>query len=347
MNRGRERRMNIDEWKGVWVLAEQRSGRIDSVSFELIQKAKELKMQLKSSEPVTAVIIGNGIEKLTEELGEYGAEEVIVIDDPALEMFNNEIYSLILTDLIKKRKPEILLIGATISGQDIASMLGVRLGTGVATHSVGLHIDEDNNLVSAVPAFGGKVIGDIICPKHRPQIATVKPGILEKGQKMQGNKFKTIRYDPSDIIKKDKGCIKALAVHKKEYKGIPLQEAKVVVAGGFGIGSKGNWNLLRKLAQLLGGTVGCSRPVVDEGWIPDDHCMIGTSGKTIRPKLYIGFGISGSTHHVCGMKDSDVIISINKDENAPIFNVSDVGVVGDAEIILKDLIEKIEKLKSM
>ena len=129
--------MNIDEWKGVWVLAEQRSGRIDSVSFELIQKAKELKMQLKSSEPVTAVIIGNGIEKLTEELGEYGAEEVIVIDDPALERFNNEIYSLILTDLIKKRKPEILLIGATISGQDIASMLGVRLGTGVATHSVG------------------------------------------------------------------------------------------------------------------------------------------------------------------------------------------------------------------
>ena len=337
--------MNTKDYKGIWVIAEQMAGCLNSVSFELLGKARELKKQLKNPEPITAVLLGKDIEGLAPDLGAYGAEEIIIVDHPLLEYYQNETYALVLQDLINERKPSILLMGATGIGQDLAPILGVKVNTGVAAHCVDLRIDQDDNLVAVVPAFGGKVLGDILCPKHRPQMATLKPGVLGKPERDKQALNSIIKHDPEKSLKKDAGRVKALGIYRQEVKGVPLEEAEVVVAGGWGMGSKENWQLLEELASLLGGAVGCTRPPVDEKWVEGEHQMIGTSGKTVRPKIYIGAAISGATHHVCGMKDSGLIVSINKDPKAPIFEVSDIRIVGDAKIILSKLIEEIKKLQ--
>jgi electron transfer flavoprotein alpha subunit len=195
-----------------------------------------------------------------------------------------------------------------------------------------LKINEDDELVAVVPAFGGKVLGDILCPKHRPQMASIKPGILDKAEK-RPVKAEVIKVDLS-FLEEVKATLKPISITKEEPKGVPLEEAEIVICGGWGIGDEETWAILEKIADKLGGAVASTRPPVDEGWVPGEHVMIGTSGKSVRPKVYLGFGISGATHHICGMKDAGVIISINKDENAEIFNVSDYGVVGDVKKIL-------------
>lgn len=335
--------MEITSWKGIWVIAEQIEESLNSISFELLGKAKQMKEQLKISEPVTAVLVGNGIEDLAQELGAYGAEEVIVLDHEALAIYENETYAAVLSDLIRERKPEIILMGATAIGQDLAPMLGAVLNTAVAAHCVDLRINEEGQFVSVVPAFGGKVLGDILCPQHRPQMATIKPGILEKAAYQSDAKYQVSKYNVENALKKVSGRVKALGVYKKEPQGIPLEKAEVIVAGGWGMGSRENWAYLDELATLLGGAVGCTRPAVDEKWAEGEHQMIGTSGKTVRPKVYLGSAISGATHHLCGMKDAGLVISINKDPDAPIFDCSDVCIVADAAKFLPKLIEKIKQ----
>ncbi len=326
---------------GIWVVAEQVAGRINTVSYELLSKACALKKQLKSPEPVVAVVLGKAVEEI-EQLGRFGAEEIITVFAPALEIYQNDTYALVLQDLITARDPSLVLMGATAIGQDLAPVLGARLKTGVAAHCVDVRINEDNYLVAVVPAFGGKVLGDILCPNTRPQMATLKPGVLGKPTTVSEPSFIITNYDPSCSLQKDQGRIKALEVVRQEQTGMPLEEAEVIVIGGWGIGSQENWTLLEELASLLGGAVGCTRPVVDEQWVKSEQQMIGTSGKSVRPKVYLGFALSGATHHVCGMKDSGLVISVNKDAAAPIFAVSDLRIVGDAKTFLTALIKRIK-----
>ena len=328
---------------GIWVVAEQVSGLINSASYELLSKARQLQSQLQTPEPVVAVILGNKVDDLGK-LGLFGAEEIITVFDPVLEIYQNDAYALVLQDLIEERNPSIVLMGATAIGQDLAPMLGAKLKTGVAAHCVDIRINEENKLVAVVPAFGGKVLGDILCPNTNPQMATIKPGILGKPEPVSKPSFITTTYDPSGSLQKDLGRLKALEIVRQEQTGVPIEEAEVIVSGGWGMGLQENWDLLEELAALLGGAVGCTRPVVDEEWVKNEQQMIGTSGKSVRPKVYLGFALSGATHHVCGMKDSGLVISVNNDPEAPIFEVSDYRIVGDAKTVLTALIKRIRNI---
>lgn len=327
--------------QGIWVIAEQTEAGISRVSFELLAKARELKEQSGLQEPVTAVLLGENLDDYTVKLAEAGAETIILADHPALRYFHNEKYAAIVKALVEQRKPDIILMGATAAGSDLAPTLGAKLKTGVSAHCVDMRLNEEGDLVAVVPAFGGKVLGDILCTEFRPQIATVRPGILGNVTCFMKQECPVERFDPTAILAGDKDRIKAIGMTREEIKGVPLEDAEIVVAGGFGMESVTNWQLLERLASLLGGAIGCTRPPIDEGWA-GEYQMIGTSGKSVRPKVYIGAGISGATHHICGMKDAGLIISINKDEKAPIFDVSDIRITADAAKLLPLLIEKLE-----
>ena len=339
-------KQECEEYKGIWVLAEQTGEGITSVSFELLSKARELKEQGGMLEPITAVVFGEKLADYPEKLAEAGAEAVILVDHPALRYFQNETYAAILKALVEEKKPSILLIGATAAGSDLAPTLGAKLRTGVSAHCVDLRLNKEGHLVSVVPAFGGAFLGDILCTEFRPQMATVRPGILGKATCFVNRVYPLVEnFDPRAILNKDQGRVKAIGMTPEEVKGIPLETAEIVVAGGFGMASKENWQLLETLARKLGGAVGCTRPPLDEGWAKECQ-MIGTSGKSVRPKIYIGVGISGATHHVCGMKDAGVVININKDDKAPIFDVSDIRITADGAMILPLLIAGLEKYEN-
>lgn len=334
------------EWKGIWVVAEQQSGCLHSVTYELLGKAKSLRSQMAEPEPVSVILTGHNIAGLAAELANHGADQVIVYDHPELEIFHNDFYNAILTEAVREHRPSIMLFPATATGSNLSAMLGVSLHTGVAAHCVDVRIDGGSNLVAVVPAFGGKVLGEIFCRISRPQIATVKPGIFAKAVNDCERVCKIIKYNPQAILEKQPKRLENLGLHQQELKGLNLADADVIVSGGWGLETADNWKLLEELAALLAGAVGCTRPPVDEGWVAGEQQMVGTSGKSVRPKLYLGVGISGATHHVCGMKDSGVVISINKDPQAPIFDVSDIKVVADAKVILPLLISEIKKIKS-
>lgn len=323
--------------KDIWVYVEQTEGKIANVSLELLEEAKKLKNKMQNPGQVVAVIIGYQITELAKALIEYGAEKVFIAEDEKLKLYQPKYYAAILENLIKEHDPHILLVGATQIGSQLAPTVAAKVKTGVAAHCVELKIDEKDDLVAVVPAFGGKVLGDILCPKHRPQMASVKPGIFDKPEKREAV-GEIIPVDVS-VIKDLKTNLKPLSLCREEPKGVPLEEAEIVICGGWGIGDQEHWQKLEKIAERLGGAIACTRPPIDEGWAPGEHMMIGTSGKSVRPKIYLGFGISGATHHVCGMKDAGLIISVNKDENAEIFKVSDYGIVGDVKEVLPLLSE--------
>lgn len=318
--------------KDIWVYIEQVEGKIASVSLELLSEAHRLQAQRTTPGKVVAVLIGSDVEKLIPTLEDYGSENIYLADGEKLKFYQPDYYASIFEKLIKENDPDILLVGSTAIGSQLAPTIALKVTTGVAAHSMQLKINEDDELVAVVPAFGGKVLGDILCPKHRPQMASIKPGILDKAEK-RPVKAEVIKVDLS-FLEEVKATLKPISITKEEPKGVPLEEAEIVICGGWGIGDEETWAILEKIADKLGGAVASTRPPVDEGWVPGEHVMIGTSGKSVRPKVYLGFGISGATHHICGMKDAGVIISINKDENAEIFNVSDYGVVGDVKKIL-------------
>ena len=327
--------------KKIWVHAEVVDGKIVNVAFELLSKARELAEAMGETE-VEATLLGSGLEQEAASLAEWGATTVYLADDPELQMYSPLTFVPILADLAAKHQPDIYLFGATAIGSALGPAVAARLKTGTAAHCVDLRINEDKKLVSLVPSFGGKVVGEILCPGKNPQMASVKPGIFTK----KGSTPVPLRIEKLDTSnapnwKNNTQGLKPVNVVRRPPQGLPLNEADVVVCGGFGIGSQENWQLLEKLAQYLGGATACTRPAVDEGW-SGEHAMVGTSGQSIRPKVYIGFGISGATHHICGMNESGVVINVNRDEEAPIFQVSDVRIVADVNHILPLLVEAVK-----
>jgi electron transfer flavoprotein alpha subunit len=324
--------------KKVHVYAEIANSKVNPVYFELISKAKSL---FKADDlKLACVSAGSSIQDAVEEIKASGVDIIYAIDDGRLKIYNPEYYCAALEAAVKEFDPDVFLIGATAIGEEIAPTMGLKLKTGVAAHCMDLIMKEDGQLAQMVPAFGGKVIGEIFTPNTRPQIASIKPGIFA-AHELEANECQVVEIDKS-CLDSVKSKIKAISIEEKKSAKMPIEKAQVIVCGGHGTGSKENWDKLEKLASLLGGAVGCTRPVVDSGWVEDESAMIGTSGKSVRPKLYIGCGISGATHHVCGMKDSGTIININSDADAEIFNVSDYAVVGNGSEIISKLIELIE-----
>ncbi len=335
--------MNTADYKGIFVFAEQRDKNIEKVSLELIGKARELAEVLKSS--VTAVLLGYNMDEQAKELNYYGADKVIYVDNKDLDIYMTEPYTHTLVEIINRDKPEIVLFGATAIGRDLAPRVSARVKTGLTADCTGLEInvEENNNLMMTRPAFGGNIMATIVCPDHRPQMATVRPGVMKQ---LPSNRDKAVNVEKLSIeIPKEKFNVEILEVIKQVQEKMKIEDAKVIVSGGRGVGSAENFALLEQLADALGGTVAASRAAVDAGWISKDR-QVGQTGKTVRPNLYIACGISGAIQHIAGMEESDLIIAINKDEYAPIFEVADVSIVGDMNKIIPQFIEELKKIRA-
>ena len=333
--------MNLNDYKGILVFAEQRDGVLQNVGLELVGKAKELAKTLDV--PVTAVLIGYNIGKLADTLGEYGADKVIVVDQPKLELYDTEAYAQVFKAVIDAKKPEIVLFGATTLGRDLAPRVSSRMNTGLTADCTKLEINEETKgLEMTRPAFGGNLMATIVCPDHRPQMSTVRPGVMQKLPKEEGRRAEVENFSVSLDTSKMK--VKILQVVKETKNKVDISEAKILVSGGRGIGSAENFAALESIAKELGATVSASRAAVDAGFISHDR-QVGQTGKTVRPDIYFACGISGAIQHVAGMEESEYIVAINKDKEAPIFSIADLGIVGDANKIAVQLLEALKKAK--
>mgnify|MGYP000628787096 CR=1 FL=1 len=338
-------RMNLEQYKGVFIYAQQVDNKIDAIALELLGKANDLAADLGTD--VTAVLIGSDVKGLVDELAEYGADKVIVVDDPELKEYRTEPYTHALASVINEYKPDILLVGATAIGRDLGPRVSARVATGLTADCTVLEIGEfkargdkeprQGQLLMTRPAFGGNTIATIACPDNRPQMATVRPGVMQKIDPIEGAKAEVIEYNPG--FTPDNKYVEIVDIVKSVTDTVDIMDAKILVSGGRGVGEEG-FGMLRELADVLGGEVSCSRAVVDNGWQPRD-IQVGQTGKTVRPNVYFAIGISGAIQHVAGMEESDIIIAINKDETAPIFDVADYGIVGDLNKIVPALTEKL------
>ena len=341
--------MNLEEYKGVYVFAQQVDNIVNSIAFELIGKGKDLAADLGTE--VTAVLVGSGVKGLADELAEYGADRVIVVDDPELKEYRTEPYAHALASVIEKYKPEIFLVGATAIGRDLGPRVSARIHTGLTADCTQLDIGDfplnpipgkeqkHNQLLMTRPAFGGNTIATIACPYNRPQMATVRAGVMQKIEPIKGAKANVEEFNPG--FTPDNKYVEILDIVKSVAETVDIMDAKILVSGGRGVGSPENFKILEDLAEVLGGTVSCSRAVVDSGWKPKD-LQVGQTGKTVRPNVYFAIGISGAIQHVAGMEESDIIVAINKDADAPIFDVADYGVVGDLNKIVPKLTEALK-----
>jgi len=328
--------MKLEDYKGVFVFAQQVDHKINDVALELLGKAKQLAGDLDTD--VTAVLIGRNVKELAVKLAVYGADRIIVVDDPELEHYRTEPYTHALASVINEFRPEIVLVGATAIGRDLGPTVSARVQTGLTADCTQLDIGDfpikkmnhqeqkHNQLLMTRPAFGGNTIATIACPDNRPQMATVRPGVMQKLDRIKNPKAEIIDYNPG-FSKNDK-YVEILDIVKEISNTVDILDANILISGGRGLGGPENFCILEELAAALGGEVSCSRAVVDAGWKPKD-LQVGQTGKTVRPNVYIAVGISGAIQHVAGMEESDLIIAINKDETAPIFDVADYGIVGD------------------
>ncbi len=331
---------DLSAYKGVWVFAEQHKGGIASVALELLGEGRKLADKKKTT--LSAVFIGHGIRSAAQELVAFGADTVYIADDPALKDFNDDSYAAILTALAKQHKPEIILAGATAIGRSFLPKVASSLHTGLTADCTMLDIDADTgNLHQTRPAFGGNIMATIVTPNHRPQMATVRHKVMKPAPR---NEKRT--GDFVDVQLTQAGALRTKVIKTVEELGetINICEADIIVAGGRGLGSAKNFQLLEELAKALGGAVAATRGAVDEGWIPYSH-QVGQTGKTVCPKLYIACGISGAIQHIAGMQSSDVIVAINKDPDAPIFGVATYGIVGDVHEVLPIMIKKIREMR--
>jgi len=319
----------------IWVFIEQRGGVLHDVGLELLGKAREL--AAASDSTVTALLLGADVAPLTGRVIAHGADTVLLAEHPGLEPYRLLPYTAVLAKACREHQPSILLFGATILGVELAPRLAARLNTGLSAHCIDLQLDEDGNLLQMVPGWGGGVVATIRCPQHRPQMATVMPGVMNKIPPAP-RPGRVINLAGGNDL--DDSGPKVLEVQREESQALPLEAAEVVIAGGWGLGGPDGWKLVEELAGMLGGAVGATRPPVDEGWARDEQ-MIGQSGKTVRPRLYIGVGISGMSHHVVGMEGSELVVAINSDPNAPLFEMADICVVGDFREIIPPLLEEI------
>lgn len=330
--------MSLQDYKGVFVFAQQVDGQISGVSFELIGKGKELANDLGTE--VTAVLVGSNVKNLADELAAYGADKVIVVDDPILKDYTTEPYAHAMDAVIQKYKPEIVLYGATAIGRDLAPRISARVKTGLTADCTKLEVDaETKNLRMTRPAFGGNIMATILCPNNRPQMATVRPGVMQKLEKDDSKKANVEEFNPG--FEKNNKYVEIIDIVKKVSDVVDIMDAKILVSGGRGVGSKENFKILQDLADVIGGTVSSSRACVDAGWTEKEQ-QVGQTGKTVRPHVYFAIGISGAIQHLAGMEESDIIIAINKDETAPIFDVADYGIVGDLNKIVPLLTEKLK-----
>ena len=342
---------DIAKYEGVFVFAQQVDNKVSGIAYELLGKAKELAAPLNTK--VTAVLIGSDVKGLCDSLAEYGADRVIVVDDPELKEYRTEPYAHALASVINEYKPDIVLVGATAIGRDLGPTVSARVATGLTADCTVLEIGDfplqaipgkeseqkHNQLLMTRPAFGGNTIATIACPNTRPQMATVRPGVMQKIAPVAGATAEIIEFNPGFTPNNKYVTIKEVVKAVSDVEDI--MDAKILVSGGRGVGSPENFKLLEDLAKVVGGTVACSRAVVDSGWKPKD-LQVGQTGKTVRPQVYFAIGISGAIQHVAGMEESDVIIAINKDADAPIFDVADYGIVGDLNKIVPQLTESLK-----
>jgi len=331
-------KVDVDEYRGVWVFAEQAEGQPARVLLELLGKGRELADKLDVE--LSALLVGASVADLAKELIFYGADEVIVADDPILKDYRTDLYTDIIAEQVIERKPEVLILGASPVGRDLAPRLSFRVNAGCTADCTGLDIDQENRLfVSTRPAFGGNVMATIICPENRPQMATVRPGVMPLPEKDETRDGHIINLDLH--LNKEDVQVKILQSVKAKSDGVRIEEAERIVAIGMGAGDTEAFEMIKELAELLDAEVGASRLAVEAGYISHD-CQIGQTGKTVRPDLYIGCGISGAVQHTAGMSGSKVIIAINKDPEAEIFNIADYGIVGKVEEVIPALISELK-----
>ena len=358
---------DFNEYKGVWVFCEQRQGALMSTDFELVSEARKLADELGCE--VTGLLLGDNVEGIAKELGGYGADKVLVCDSPLLKDYTTDAYAKVVCDMVNEYKPEVLLIGATNIGRDLGPRCAARLHTGLTADATHLDIDtakyveflkesstidlskqkfdyEDRNLKMTRPAFGGHLMATIICPRFRPQMATVRPGVLKKGEyneaKANAVVVEPVAFELSEADIKTK----VLEVVKEAKELVDLTGAEVVVSVGRGISKdvETGIKLAEELADLFGGVVGGSRAAIDSGWLSADH-QVGQTGKTVHPKLYVALGISGAIQHKAGMQDSECIVAVNKSDSAPIFDVADYGICGDLFKVVPMMIDAIKAAK--
>jgi electron transfer flavoprotein alpha subunit len=327
--------VDITLFHGVWVFAEQRDGALMGVSIELLGEGRKLANEIGTE--LCAILCGENVDGLVDELFAYGADKVYYANAPELKSYTTDAYTKVIYTSILKYKPEIVLLGATHIGRDLGPSLAVKCGTGLTADCTKLEIDPtDKKLMQTRPAFGGNLMATIVCPSHRPQMSTVRPGVMQKAEYVKGKKGELITLDVS--FKDGDIRQKVLEIVKNVGEVVSLTDADIIVSGGAGLGGPDGFKLLKQLADKLGGTIASSRACVDAGWI-DHSYQVGQTGTTVKPKIYFACGISGAIQHLAGMQNSDYIVAINKNEAAPIFEVADYGIVGDLYKVIPAIIE--------
>ena len=329
---------DLSAYRGVWVFAEQREGKLMQVAVELLGEGRKLAEEVGCE--LCAVLCGNGVEDLSRELFEYGADKVYYADAPELAQYTTDAYTKAIYEAITTYKPEIVLLGATHIGRDLGPCLAVRCNTGLTADCTRLEINrETKGIMQTRPAFGGNLMATIVCPNHRPQMSTVRPGVMEKAKRQEGRSGELVKlsvsFGENDIR------TKVVEVVKSVKEMVSLTDADIIVSGGMGLGKPEGFELLKKLADRLGGTIAASRAAVDEGWI--DHAyQVGQTGTTVKPKIYFACGISGAIQHAAGMQNSGLIVAVNTNENAPIFDIADIGIVGDLYKVIPAVLEELD-----
>ncbi|MHA1580818.1 MAG: FAD-binding protein [Candidatus Freyarchaeota archaeon] len=338
IERPKRKEIDFSEYKGVWVYAEQSEGKVKSVALELLSEGRKLADKL--GEELAAVLIGKDVSHLTDTLFAYGADKVYLVEHELLERYNSDAYTAMLTGVISKYKPSIMLYGATLNGRDLAPRIAARLRVGLTADCTGLDINEEGLLLQTRPAFGGNIMASILTRYTRPQMATVRPNVMKKAEPDPSRKGEVVRVEADlnpRLIR-----AKIVDVVREVSEGVNLEGADIIVSCGRGIQSPENIPVVEELAKTLNAALGCSRPVVDENWLPHHH-QVGQTGKTVAPKLYIAVGISGMIQHLVGMQTSDIIVAINKDPEAPILKIANYGVVGDLFKIVPELVKELRK----
>jgi electron transfer flavoprotein alpha subunit len=319
----------------VWVIAEQIGGRVLAVSLQLIGHARKLANGLETS--VEAVLLGDKLDEQTQQLFAAGADRVYLGNTPDLAFYQPELYTEIIVELAKERQPEIMLIGSTTTGRELAPLVAARLETGLTAHCIDLVLDENRILEQRVPAYGGLL--SIVCPERRPQMATIARGVFPTPELDENRAGEIV---PLDVPEEIPGRIQTLEIIREEPESVPLESAPIVVAGGAGVGDLEGWRKITNLAKALNAALGCTRPAVDEGWAGLET-MIGQSGRMVSPELYIGVGLSGELQHMVGIADAQVMVAINSDPHSPVFEQVDYGIVDDCREFVPVLLDKIKE----
>lgn len=359
--------MNIEDYKHIWVFVEQREGKLMNVALELLGEGHRLSREISADTKVSALLVGDNVEHLAKECFEYGADSVYLIEDPLLKQYTTDGYTKVITQAVREHKPEIFLYGATHIGRDLAPRVAARLDTGLTADCTHLDVsvagyikyaeenttlntkslkpdDPDKGLKMTRPAFGGNLMATIICPKTRPQMATVRPGVMQKLEPKAGATGEVIRIKPE--ISADDIKVTVVEVVKSAKEMVSLTDANIIISGGRGLGDKNGFELLQKFADKVGGTVASSRAAVDAGWI-DHSRQVGQTGTTVKPTLYFACGISGAIQHLAGMQDSDIIVAINKDPDAPIMEVADFAIAGDLFKIVPEIMNEWDNAEAL